>query len=247
MCAHRSSGPKIHFQQQQPDSSYAISSYYPHRCGVFLWSREHGLLMFWFPSSAQSYLLKEEGRSDVSSAGGKEEKEMALPVKSCRVSNGILHRASGGRNAWEQYGVFVCVGRKGVGMVSALVMSLSEKLKTWSQCFCQVATHRHVTRWFVNWCFEASSWHFGLRHLGFLKPKVTIFIRAGAGADCDWTRGHCTSSFSCNMHPLDGISCQSQWYPQPSAYCALPFYYYGSIILQNAVLRKTWNMRLRPY
>lgn len=59
------------------------------------------------------------------SAGGNEEEEMALPVKSCGASNRILYKASGGRNAWEQYGVCanVRVGeREGRGLASASAM-----------------------------------------------------------------------------------------------------------------------------
>ena len=43
------------------------------------------------------------------SAGGNREEEMALPLKSSRVSNGVLHAASGARRAWEQYGAYVSI------------------------------------------------------------------------------------------------------------------------------------------
>ena len=36
-----------------------------------------------------------------------------------------------------------------------------------------------ITHWFVAFRFEAMSLHFGHRHLGFLKPEVTIFGREG--------------------------------------------------------------------
>ena len=38
---------------------------------------------------------------------------------------------------------------------------------------------REVTHWFLDCCFEASSLHFGRRHLGFIEPEVTIFGREG--------------------------------------------------------------------
>lgn len=73
------------------------------------------------------------------SAGGKEEEEMALPVKSCRVSERIW-----AWNAWEQYGalwpvcaclnVWVCVWIKAGRVVSASVMSEREKQRIWAGC-----------------------------------------------------------------------------------------------------------------
>ena len=36
-----------------------------------------------------------------------------------------------------------------------------------------------VTHWFVDFYFEASSFDFGRRHLGFMEPEVTIFGKEG--------------------------------------------------------------------
>lgn len=71
------------------------------------------------------------------SAGGNEEEEMALPIKSCRVVNRISYQASGTRNSWEQYGICVCAcvcQREGSGAASASVMSLTKKQTTWCWC-----------------------------------------------------------------------------------------------------------------
>lgn len=99
------------FQKTQHDSDYTIIIIHT-RVKLFsrLWSGPHSLLMHWLPLSARWYLLEEEMMSTGrKSAGGNEEEEMALPIKSCRVVNRISYQASGARNSWEQYGICVCV------------------------------------------------------------------------------------------------------------------------------------------